>query len=712
MMADYHWPPADKRFLIGKSFNRVDGPVKSSGRAKYTYDVNRPGLLYGKMALSPHAHARVKSIDTSAAEKMPGVRAVLVMFEPGKEVLWAGQEIVALAADTEEQARDAARAVKIEYEVLPHLVDDPAPDKAGAGHTEAGSEAKEGDPDGAMKAAEVTVEGTYGAGVITHCCLEAHGQVTEWDGDNLTMWASTQNVTGIAGEMSKALSHQASNVRSLTPYMGGGFGSKFGADPWGPACAKLAKKAGRPVKMMLERDQELMEAGARPSIYAKVKLGAKKDGTLVAWDSESWGTSGPQGGGNPPIPYVLRAPNRRTKHTAVLTNIGPARAWRAPNHPQSCVITMSALDDLAAAIPMDPLDFFLKNIEMTGQHAKYYHEELLKAAEMMDWKKKWRPRGTKDPGPVQRGLGLSIHTWGGGGHQSNANCAIHPDGSVEVSIGTQDLGTGTRTIIALVAGETFGLPLSAITVNIGDSRYPPSGASGGSTTVGGVSASTRRATTNALNELFAKVAPYLNAKPEELEARDAQVRVASDPGRAITWNQACAKLGATPIAATGQRTLDLISSGVGGAQMAEVTVDTETGVVRIEQIVAVQDCGLMLNKETAESQVFGALVMGVTYALYEEKLMDQQTGRCLNPDMEFYKLAGLADVGRFRVHMMTGPGYDDRGVIGLGEPPVISPGAAISNAVANAIGVRVPTIPITPAKVLAALEGTPGARRA
>ncbi len=711
-MADYHWPPADKRFLIGKSFTRLDGPAKSSGRAKYAYDINRPGMLYGRMVFSPHAHAKIKSIDTAAAEKMPGVRAVVVMFEPGKEVLWAGQEIVALAADTEDQARDAARAVKVDYEVLPHLVSDVTPEKAGAGRTSAGSEAKEGDPDAAMATADVKIEGTYGAGIITHCCLEAHGQVTEWEADKLTMWASSQNVTGIAGEMSKALSIPASNVRTITQYMGGGFGSKFGADPWGPACANLSKKAGRPVKMMLERDQELMEAGARPSIYAKVRLGAKKDGTLVAWDSESWGTSGPQGGGNPPIPYVMRAPNRRTKHTAVLTNTGPGRAWRAPNHPQSCVITMCALDDLAAAIPMDPLDFFLKNIEFTGERGKSYHEELLKAADMIDWKKKWRPRGTQDSGPVKRGLGLSIHTWGGGGHQSNATCTIHPDGSVEINIGSQDLGTGTRTIIALVAGETFGLPLSAITVNIGDSRYPASGASGGSTTVGGVSASTRRAATNALNELLAKVAPYLDAKPDDLEAAEGTVRVAQDPGRAMTWNQACAKLGATPIAAAGQRSLDLISSGVGGAQMAEVTVDTETGIVRIEEIVAVQDCGLVLNTKTAESQVFGALIMGVTYALYEEKLMDEQTGLCLNPDMEFYKLAGLADIGKFRVHMMTGPGYDERGVIGLGEPPVVSPGAAISNAVANAIGVRVPTIPITPAKVLAALEGASGTGRA
>ena len=188
--------------------------------------------------------------------------------------------------------------------------------------------------------------------------------------------------------------------------------------------------------------------------------------------------------------------------------------------------------------------------------------------------------------------------------------------------------------------------------------------------------------------------------------------MASDPNRSISWKEACAKLGATPITAAGQRSMDLISSGVGGAQMAEVSVDTETGVVRIEEIVAVQDCGLILNMKTAQSQVYGGLIMGVTFALFEELLMDEQTGCCLNPDMEFYKLAGLADIGRFRVHMMTGPGYDERGVIGLGEPPVVSPGAAISNAVANAIGVRVPTIPITPAKVLAALENAPHAGRA
>src|SRR5258708_3105928 len=369
-----------------------------------------------------------------------------------------------------------------------------------------------------------------------------------------------------------------------------------------------------------------------------------------------------------------------------------------------CLITMSALEDTAAKLGMDPVDFLRKNIQLTGKLADTYSAELIKGAEMMEWKKKWHPRGDKTPGPIKRGLGVSLHTWGGGGHASNCQATVRPDGSVEVSLGSQDLGTGTRTVIAIVAAETFGLPLEAIQVNIGDTAYPQSGASGGSTTVGGVSSSTRRAATNALNELLDKVAPALGAKADDLEAVNSRIQVKGDPSKSLSWKQACAKLGATPITAQGQTSRDLISSGVGGIQMGEVAVEVETGIVKIEKVVAVQDCGLIIDMKTAESQVYGALIMGITYALYEEKIMDQQTGRCLNPDMEFYKLAGIGDIGELAVHMMTGPAYEDRGVIGLGEPPTVSPGAAISNAVANAIGVRVPELPLTADRVLAALE--------
>jgi xanthine dehydrogenase YagR molybdenum-binding subunit len=775
-MADYHWPEAGKRSLIGKRISRLDGPEKASGRAKYTYDVHRPGMLYGKVLRCPFAHAKVVSVDTSAAESMPGVKAVHVVQGPGTEINWAGDDIVVVAAVDEETAGDALRAIKVQYDVLPHFVDGSTEPKDAAEATgplevrdlvgmftnqvpepqiiqaiqqkgisfqvsqnmidqmrqnkvgedvikalqsapvkepqpatspyKKESEQVRGEPDDAFKQAEVTSEGTYGCPVITHCCLESHGSIAEWpDDDHLFVHASTQNVSGLSGQYAGALKIPAANVHVHQDHVGGGFGSKFGADRWGIYTAQVSKKAGgKPVRYMLERDAELTVAGARPSAYARVKVGAKKDGTLLAWESHSWGTGGPGGGGAPPLPYVVNIPNQRKQHVAIATNIGPARAWRAPNHPQGCLITMSALEDTAAKIGMDPVDFLQKNIQLTGKLADTYSAELKKGAELMEWKKKWHPRGDKTPGPIKRGLGVSLHTWGGGGHDSRCQVMIHPDGSAEISLGSQDLGTGTRTVIAIVAAETFGLPVNAVKVNIGDTTYPPSGGSGGSTTVGGVSSSARRGATNALNELLDKVAPALGAKADDLEAVNGRIQVKGDPTKSLTWKQACAKLGATPITAQGQTSRDLISSGVGGIQMAEVAVDVETGIVKIEKIVAVQDCGLVIDLKTAESQVHGALIMGVTYALYEEKIMDRHTGRCLNPDMEFYKLAGIGDVGNLVVHMMTGPGYDDRGVIGLGEPPTVSPGAAISNAVANAIGVRVPELPLTADRVLAALE--------
>ncbi len=569
---------------------------------------------------------------------------------------------------------------------------------------------KQGDPDKAFAAAAAVSEGLYGASCITHCCLETHGMAAEWPSANeMTVHISTQNLSGIAPQVAEPLNIPAGNIQVIQQYIGGGFGSKFSPDRWGIASAQLSKAAGgKPVKIMLDRAAEQEVAGMRPSAFARVKMAADKDGKLLAWDSRSWGTGGMGGGGTPPLPYIFEIPNQRKQHVAITTNQGSARAWRAPNHPQAASITMCALEDLAAKLNMDPVEMLTRNLELTGPRAKIYHDELPIAVELMEWKKNWHPRGDKTAGPLKRGLGLSIHTWGGRGHNSDCDLTIHPDGSVEIKMATQDLGTGCRTIIMIVAADTLGIPMDNVKLLIGDSRYPVSGASGGSTTSGGVTSSTRRAAVDARDALFAKVAPALNAKPEDLEAVNGTVRVKSDPGRSLSWKEACAKMGAMPLTIRGKnpdksKPPDLTNSGVGGVQMADVSVDTETGIVRVNKMVAVQDCGLVVDVKTAESQVKGALIMGISYALYEEKILDPVTGRMLNPNMEFYRLAGIADVGELKVHMMTGKGYDERGVIGLAEPPVVSPGAAISNAVANAIGVRVPFLPLTPARVLEAL---------
>jgi xanthine dehydrogenase YagR molybdenum-binding subunit len=786
-MPDYAWPDAEHRTLIGKRTTRVDSPVKVSGQAKYTYDVHRPGMLYGKVLRSPYAHAKVVSIDTSAAEKIPGVKAVHIVQGPGANIHWAGDEIVVVAAVDEGAAEDAIRAIKVKYQQLPHLVSDAEPPAGsvqeqgplsiddigdmldnqmpgrqmvsqieeyglseklsddmlkglkedGAGddvlaalrsatvHPEAGIRAPAnyqkaaaqttGDPDKAFSEAEVVSEGLYGIPVITHCCLESHGSISEWtDQDHLFTHISTQNVSGIPGQMAEPLKMPATNIRVHQDNIGGGFGSKFSPDRWGIFTAEISRKAdGKPVRYMLERDAEQKVAGARPSAYARVKVAAKKDGTLTAWQSNSWGTGGPGGGGMPPIPYVFSIPNQRQDHTAIRNNIGPARAWRAPNHPQAAVLTMCALDDLAARLKMDPVEFFGKNLNLTKARENTYREELGIASELMGWKEKWHPRPEKVHGVV-RGVGLSFHTWGGRGHASDCDLTIHPDGSVEIKMGSQDLGTGTRTCILVVAADTLGIPMDAIQLLIGDTNYPPSGGSGGSTTIGGVSASTRHAAVDARDALFAKVAPALNAQPDQLECKNGQISVKGDSSRPLSWKEACSKLGAMPLTVRGKnpdrsKPPDLTNSGVGGVQMAEAEVDTETGIVKVRKMVAVQDCGLVVNLKTAESQCLGALIMGISYSLYEEKVMDPTTGRMLNPDMQFYRLAGFSDIPELVVHMMTGKGYDERGVIGLGEPPVISPGAAISNAVANAIGVRVSFLPLTPDRVLAALEQKGGA---
>src|SRR2546430_8084786 len=668
-MPDYAWPDAEHRTLIGKRITRVDSPAKVSGQAKYTYDVHRPGMLYGKVLRCPYPHAKVVSVDTSAAEKMPGVKAVHIVQGPGANIHWAGDDLVAVAAVDVRAGEDAIRAIKVPYQQLPYLVSDAEPPQGAAQeqgplsmddiddmldnqvpsqqmvnqiqqygitakptedilkmlksdgatdavldairaatlHPGAGTQTKSnyqkaaaqtlGDPDKGFAEAEVVSEGVYGIPVITHCCLESHGSISEWtDQDHLFTHISTQNVSGIAGQMAELLKVPATNIRVHQDHIGGGFGSKFGPDRWGIATAEISKKAdGKPVRIMLERDSELKVAGARPSAYARVKVGAKKDGTIVAWQSESWGTGGPGGGGMPPIPYVLSIPNQRKEHTAIRNNIGPARAWRAPNHPQAAVITMCALDDLAAKLNMDPLEFFLKNIELaTKDRQNTYREELGIASDLMGWKQKWHPRGQNASGNVVRGVGLSMHTWGGRGHASDCDLTLHPDGSVDIKLGTQDIGTGTRTTILIVAADTLGIPMDGIKLYIGDTLYPPSGGSGGSTTPGGVSSSTRRAAVDARDALFAKVAPALNAQPADLESVNGTVRVKSDHSRSLSWKQACTKLGAMPLTVRGKnanksKPPDLTNSVVVGVGMADIEVEPEAGQVEVKKILAVQD---------------------------------------------------------------------------------------------------------------------------
>jgi xanthine dehydrogenase YagR molybdenum-binding subunit len=731
------WPTT--RRLIGTKVQRLDGPDKATGRAKYSFDINRPGMLHARILRCPHAHARVTRIDTAVAEKVPGYRAHHIIATPAgatAELYFAGAEVVAIAADTEEHAADVLRAIRVEYQVLPFQVKE-ADALRTATRTVAGAGASNVQPGGefttqnfatqAYQNAAAVVEGTYGVPVICHQCLESHGLVAEWDAplENLTVWASTQAVPGTAAGLAQHFRIPATRVKCITHYMGGGFGSKFGPDIQGIVAAELARKARAPVKLMLDRAEEVTVGGMRPSAEGTVKIAAANaQGVIQAFEIDCYGSSGVGAGATVnlgALPYVYTTiPNIKRKHRVVRLNTQSARAMRAPGHPQNCFLTDQAVDDLAARLNLNPLEVRLRNLPPNDPAAvqsapqsynalrhTIYTREIEIARRLSGWDQKWHAPGAGQ-GPIKNGIGMALHTWGGGGGPNNdVKVSISNDGSVMVQSSTQDLGTAERTVLAIVVAEILGLEVSNITVRIGESQYGRSTGSGGSTTTPGTSPAALNAATAARDQLFAAIAPRLNAQAGDLsiDPQRPGMIINRTNNQATPWRQACARLGQNSIEASGNWTAGLSLQGVGGVQIAEVRVDSETGVVRCTRVVAVQDCGLIINKQGCESQVAGGVIMGVNYALFEERFMDRVTGRQCNPDMEFYKLGGIQDMPQIVVHMMDMP---ERGVIGIGEPPTISTCAAIGNAVFNALGVRVAHAPYAPNRVLAALAARQG----
>src|SRR5262245_48911224 len=689
---------------------RLDGPDKVTGRAKYSFDINRPGMIFGKIVRSPHPHARITNVDLSEARRAPGVKAALVWKEAGAQTMYQGDPVAAVAAETEEQAIDAARLVKVTYDVLEHVASEAQAMAADApkifeslqgtvGNSRKGNVDEQGDLDAGFKAAAHIVEQTYQTHVITHVCMESHGCVCEWEGDKLTAWVSTQGVHGTKDGFAQGLRIPSANVRVITQYMGGGFGSKFGPDSQGLICAKLAQEAKLPVKLFLDRKEEHLDTGNRPSAFAKIRAGVAADGKLTAFDAQSWGTGGPGAASGFPLPYIYQFPNRRRQHTDVYINAGQQRAMRAPGHPQGCFLTEILMDELADRVRMDPVQFRIMNLPTAGPNAMWA-EYFRMGAKQFGWDKR-HATGDPAPGPIKTGMGVSAHRWGGAGRGSQAHVDITSDGGVVVKCGTQDIGTGTRTIVALVAAESLGLPIEAVKAEIGDTIYPFSGGSGGSSTAAAVTPAIRVTTMKARDELCAKVAPALGAQPLDLVAQGGRIVVKGNPSKSLSWKDACKLIGTEPISVDGRWEDGLSGSGTSGVQFAEAQVDIETGIVKVTRILAIQDCGLIVDRLTAESQAYGGVVASINFALFEDRLLDRSTGQMVNPNMEWYMLAGMSDVPKIDIVLNNMP---ERGVIGIGEPPTVSTASAIANAVRNATGATIRSLPLHPHKVLAALE--------
>jgi xanthine dehydrogenase YagR molybdenum-binding subunit len=651
-------------------------------------------MLHAKLLRSPHPHARIRNIDLGGALKMSGVRAAIALMAAGDKVFFAGEEVAAVAATSEALAADAARLIRVDWEALPHLATveeamrPEAPNVFEPSNTRAAPLQEAGDIAAGWRSTTHYVDGTYTTQVQTHACAETHGCVCEWTGASLTAWVSTQAVHSTREGLAAALGIPLASVRVIAEHIGGAFGSKIALGPETIACARLAKAANAPVKLVLDRKEEHLATGNRASAFARVRAGISADGLLTTFEAQTWGTGGAGASADFPLPYIYVFPNRRRTHTDVFINAGRSRPMRGSDHPQGCFITEVLIDELADAIRMDPLALRLRNLPPPSP-AAMWHRYFPIGAERVGWENR-HPTGDPTPGPIKRGLGCAAHRWGGGAQASRARCEISPDARVVIRCGTQDIGTGTRTLAAIVAAETLNIPPHQIRVEIGDTRYPSSGPSMASATAASVSSAVRVATMMAREQLLDRIAPAVKG----LAA-----------AQALSWIEACRLLGKQPVVveAAGDRTLS--GAGSSGVQFADVEVDIETGVTRVRRIVCVQDCGLIVNRQTAESQCHGGIVAGLNYALFEERILDRTTGHVVNPNLEFYMVAGQSDLPAIEIMLIDQPA---RGVIGVGDPPTIATAAAIANAIRNATGVNVRNLPITPEKLLGELERAGG----
>ncbi len=691
------WPTETK--YISQPTLRVDAVPKVTGRARYSSDIQADSWLYGMILRSKWPAAKILSVNLDKARQIPGIKAAVVARDGEFTVRFYGEEIAAVAGTSKQACLDALRAIEVKAEPRNDFAvnenearkDDAPQVWDGKPNVTPGRPREQGNVDQAFGECAAVIEGFYTTPVQIHNPMEPHGNTVSWTDDGVTAWSSTQGISSVRDGLAGALQLDQSKVRVITEFMGGVFGAKFGAGAEGVLAAQLSREAKAPVRLMLTRFDQALAVGNRPSSFQKIKMGAKADGTLHAFEAENYGNAGIGAGGDSggggggadlTMPYLYKVPNSRVKQSHVAVNAGSARAFRAPGNPPASFGMESAMDDLAVKLGMDPLEFRLKNDPNEVRQREYAI-----GAEKFGWKAKYRKPGNS-PGPVKTGIGCAGAAWPAGGpsRSTQGEAQINPDGSVEFRLGVQDIGTGTKTVIAVVAAEMLGLTPEQITVKVGDTNFPPGPGSGGSTTCASVSPTVYDICQRGLQRL------------------QQQTGVADARGK--HWFAACKKLGVNPLVVHGNWIEGLSNRPAYGVQFAEVAVDTETGLVTVKKVVAVHDCGLIIDTLTLESQINGGVIMGMGYALYEERVMDDLSGVMLNPNFETYKLPGIADVPEIEIVLLNMP---ERGVIGIGEPATVPTAAAIGNAVANAIGARVGSLPITPAKVLAALGKIPPA---
>jgi CO/xanthine dehydrogenase Mo-binding subunit len=708
------WPEGPLE-IVGREVPRIDGPQRARGEARYTADLQLPGMVHTAVLRSPHAHARVKSIDLAPALARPGVRGAI---GPGdipqlvEEAGFQGAPVAAVCADSFAEAHAALEAVEIEWERLEVVLDPEDAVQRGLVHDR--RERTRGDFERGLAEADVVVEGTYRTQTVMHNSMETHQSVAQWVGDTLEVHISTQFIWGVRASIAGALGLPEDKVRVVCEYMGGGFGSKNDPGDYTYVAIELAKRTGRPVRCALTRREENVAAGNRNATIQRLTVGAKADGTLTALGGEfvnATGWSGWTASTEGPMQMLYACPNVRTVTHGAKVNTPPMKAFRAPGFVEGTFGLECILDELAGKLGLDPLEVRRLNYAHsdTSDDRPFSSKNLMECYRRAapHWARRFDVRA-RSTDVVKRGVGMASQIWyGGGGPPSYAWIRVGSDGRANVVTAMQDIGTGTRTAMAQIAAEELGIPLEHVTVSLGDSaRGPYAAISAGSSTTPSMGPAVRAAAADAKRQIVEIAAQRFDREQRTLDVKGGSV-VCSDGG-AWPLEDVVGLLDEAQILGKGARGpnptgMQVLTFGV---QVAEVAVDVETGEVWVERIAAIHDVGRVVNALGAQSQVEGGIIQGIGHTLSEERLVDPETGAILTRSLDAYRMPTIADVPEIVSELVDVPDahLTNLGSKGLGEPPIIPVSAAIANAIRDATGADIHSLPISREEMLRALR--------
>lgn len=708
--------PAGALDVVGRDAPRLDGYEKARGEARYTADIQLPGMLHTALVHSPHARAKVGRIDLTAAAAAPGVLAAIGPGEVetvGEEADYEGYVVAGIAAETLDQAEAALALVEIEWEELEPLLDAELAVERGSLVDET-RRYERGDYERGLAEAEAVVEADYRTQTLNHNSMETHQCVCEWRGDGIDVHVSTQYIWGVRSDLAKALGLPEDKVRVICEFMGGGFGSKTGVAPYLRLAAELARRTRRPVHCALTRRAENMVSGNRNATIQRVTAAARADGTLTALGGEytcSLGWAGWLPPTSGPMQLLYACDNVRTVEYGAKLNLPPMAAFRAPGFVEGTWSLECVLDKLAAQLGLDPLELRKLNYAhadaMDGR--PYSSKNLMECYRRAEphWERRHEVRARSDE-VWKRGMGMASQIWyGGGGPPSYAWVRLGSDGRVNVVTAMQDLGTGTRTAMAMIAAEELGLTLDQVEVQIGDSaRGPYATISGGSSTLPSMGPAVRSAAADAARQVIELAAQRFECEERILSLKGGRI-VSSDGG---SWplaeitgllddGQILGK-GARGPNPTGMRVLTF------GIQLAEVAVDVGTGEVVVDRVIAIHDVGRVINPLGARSQIEGGIIQALGHTFSEVRLDDPRTGTILTRTLDTYKVPTIADVPEIVCDLVDEPDthLTNLGSKGLGEPPIVPTAAAIANAIRDATGADVTSLPITREEILRALR--------